>query len=356
MNEEFTAKQLADHIGGKLVGDPGRSVSGVASLEHAGEGDLVFLQEKGSEPALRATRARLAILPEGIPPNDGMTAILFPEPSLGFARAMDLLVPRRREFRGVSPQAHIGENVEFGDDVGIGPGAFVGDGSRIGKGTEIHPGATIARGVTVGEDSTIYSGAHVYPNTLIGDRVILHSGAVIGADGFGLVQDRPSAEVQSPTEPVYHRKVPQVARVVIEDDVEICANSAIDRAALHETRIGRGTKIDNLVQIAHNCSTGKHCILVAQTGIAGSTTLGDYVTTAGQVGIVGHLSIGSQVTIAAQSGVTKDVPAGETLIGSPARPTRTHLRAQVLTLQLPKLRDKILDQEKRLRALEKDGA
>jgi UDP-3-O-[3-hydroxymyristoyl] glucosamine N-acyltransferase len=272
------------------------------------------------------------------------------------ARILEILSPHQKAFHGVSPLAVLGEGVELGPDVGIGPQVYVGDGVKIGKGTEIHPGATIARGTAIGEDCLIHSGVHIYHETTIGSRVIIHSGAVIGADGFGFVQEMLSGPHAAPEEPLRHRKVRQIGRVVIEDDVEIGANTTIDRAALDVTRIGRGTKIDDQVMVGHNGVVGRHCILVGQSGISGSTVMGDYVTIAGQAGLAGHLKVGSRVVVGAQSGVTKDVPEGQIVLGSPAIDARQARKSLTLIDSLPEFKKAIAAHEKRLAKLEVEDA
>jgi UDP-3-O-[3-hydroxymyristoyl] glucosamine N-acyltransferase len=268
------------------------------------------------------------------------------------ARAIDLVSPQERAFEGISPMAYIGKGTEIAAGVGIGPQAYIGDGVRIGKGTEIYPGTTIGRGSVIGEDCLFYAGVHIYHSTTIGHRVIIHSGAVIGADGFGFVQEKLTGPDISPHEPLRHRKIRQVGRVVIEDDVEIGANTAIDRAALDVTFIGRGTKIDNLVQIAHNCRIGRHSIIVGQAGMSGSTVLGDYVTVAGQSGLAGHLKIGARAVIGAQSGVTKDIAEGQIVLGSPAIDARQARKSLTLIDSLPEFKKSIASHERRIQKLE----
>ena len=357
MTQEFTAKRLADHIGAALEGDGDRKVTGVASLENAGPEDLVFVEGDLFADALHASASRVAILPEGITPNSEMTVLRFSRPSLGIALVLDLFFPPQRTYQGVSPGAHVAGDVELGDDVGIAAGAVIGEGARIGRGTELHPNVTVAPGVSIGEDCRLYPGAHLYARTEIGNRVILHAGVVIGADGFGYVQNATPPERATLDEPIYHHKVPQVGKVVIEDDVEIGANSTIDRGAIDETRIRRGSKIDNQVQLAHNCTVGRHSIIVAQSGIAGSTTLEDYVTIAAQVGIVGRLTIGKKATVAAQSGVTKNVGPGQVVWGTPAMEFKTARRAYALLDRLPEFKKLIAALSKRVDALEgEDGS
>ena len=321
-------------------------------MSGAGPDDLVFVDSPRFLADLQASRAGVAIVPEEVDPPAGMSGIRVRQPALCMAPALGVLSPHQRTFHGVSPQAALGEGVELGPEVGIGPQVYIGDGVKIGKGTEIHPGATVGRGSTIGEDCLIHSGVHIYHETTIGSRVIVHSGAVLGADGFGFVQEILSGPHAAPEEPLRHRKVRQVGRVVIEDDVEIGANTTIDRAALDVTRIGRGTKIDDQVMVGHNCSVGRHCILVGQSGISGSTVIGDYVTIAGQAGLAGHLKVGSRVVVGAQSGVTKDIPEGQIVLGSPAIDSRQARKSLTLIDSLPEFKKTIAAHEKRLKKLE----
>jgi UDP-3-O-[3-hydroxymyristoyl] glucosamine N-acyltransferase len=348
----MTVRELAGQVSGEAIGDADRVISGVGSLRSANPNDLVFIDSPKHAEDLRSSRAGAAILPDGLEPPPGMPAIRVRQPALAMARALEILVPEDRAFEGVSPQAVLGKNVELAEGVSIGPQVYIGDGVRIGRGTEIHPGTTIGRGTSIGEDCIIYSGVRIYHGTSIGNRVILHGGAVVGADGFGFVQEKLSGPDASPQEPLRHRKMRQVGRVVIEDDVEIGANTTIDRAALDATRIGRGTKIDNLVMIGHNCVIGRHCIIVAQAGVSGSTVTGDYVTIAGQAGLAGHLKIGSRAVIGAQAGVTKDVPDGQIVLGSPAIDARQARKSLTLIDSLPDFKKSIAAHERRLAKLE----
>ncbi|MBI4601358.1 MAG: UDP-3-O-(3-hydroxymyristoyl)glucosamine N-acyltransferase [Planctomycetes bacterium] len=352
MSRTYTVREIAANIGGEVLGDPERRISGVCSLRAAEREHLVFVDSPKHLEDLRASRAGCALVPEGIEPPPDMSGIRVRQPAHAMARAVDILAPPARSFEGVSPQAVLGKGVELGPGVGIGPMVYIGDGVRIGRGTEVHPGVTVGRGATIGEDCVLHSGVHVYHETAIGNRVIIHSGAVLGADGFGFVQEKAPGVDSESEEPLRHRKVRQVGRVVIEDDVEIGANTTIDRAALHETRVRRGTKIDDLVMIGHNCTVGRHCILVAQAGISGSTTLGDYVTIAGQAGIAGHLRIGTRAVVGAQSGVTKDIGDAQIVLGSPAIDARQARKALTLIDSLPEFKKSIAAHEKRLAKLE----
>jgi len=352
MSRTITVRELALRVTGDVVGNPEVVVSGIASLASAGPGDLVYVDSAKHAGALASTKASAAILPEGIDPPAGLAAVRVRQPALAIAQALEILRPFERSFVGISPRAAIGNNVQIHDSVAIGPHVYVGDDVRIGRGTEIHPNATIGRGSIVGEDCVLHAGVHIYDGVTIGNRVIIHAGAVIGADGFGYVQENVSGS-GAPGEPVRHRKVRQIGRVVIEDDVEIGANTTIDRAALDVTRIGRGSKIDNLVQVGHNCLIGRHCIIVGQAGLSGSCVLGDYATIAGQAGLAGHLTVGAGAVVGAQAGVTKDVPDGQYVLGSPAiEDFRRAKRALALIESLPEFKKTIASHEQRLARLE----
>ena len=352
MSREVTVGEIAKHIGGAVVGDPHVVITGVKSFQGAGPGDLVYLDQVRYLKDLASSKASAVILPEDLEPPANMSGIKVAQAALGVARALELLFPAERTFVGVSPHAFLGRDVSLGQGVGIGPGAYVGDNVKIGCGTEIHPGATVGRGTTVGENCIIYSGAHIYHQVTIGNRVIIHSGAVIGADGFGFVQEKLVGQEARPEEPLRHRKMLQIGQVVIEDDVEIGANTTIDRAALDVTFVGRGTKIDNLVMIGHNCRVGRHSVLVSQVGISGSTEIGDYVTIAGQAGLAGHIKVGHRAIIGAQAGVTKDVEAGHIVLGAPAIDARQARKAYSLIESLPEFKKSIAEIEKRLAKLE----
>jgi UDP-3-O-[3-hydroxymyristoyl] glucosamine N-acyltransferase len=343
---------VAHAVGGRIRGDGARRVAGVATPATAGPDDLIYIDSPRHAGALQATRAAVALVPPEVQTPAGMTAIEVVRPAGAIARALEIMMPAGRAFEGVSPQAFVDPTAVIECDVGIGPFVYVGPGSRIGRGTQIHPGSTIARDVTIGRDCVLHSGVHVYAGTEIGSRVILHSGVVLGADGFGFVAEPATAGGATA---VSHRKVPHVGRVIVEDDVEIGANTSINRAMLDETRIGAGTKIDDLVMVGHNCRIGRHCIIVAQAGISGSSTIGDHATLAGQAGIADHVTVGAGATVGAQAGVTKDVPAGGLVLGSPAIDVRSARRALPLIEHLPAMRRSLAAHDARLERLERQA-
>jgi UDP-3-O-[3-hydroxymyristoyl] glucosamine N-acyltransferase len=345
----LTAAEIAALVGGHLHGDSSATASGVATPDSATPSDLIFIDSSSRAASLETTAAAIALVPPGTSTTRAIALVEVERPALAMAIAVDVLRPPARTCSGVSDRASVAPSAVLADDVGIGPFAAVGDGAHVGRGTEIHAGATVGARTRIGADCVIHAGAHVYHDVVLGDRVVLHSGSVIGADGFGYLAEPTGNQ----DEPVRHRKIRQVGRVVIEDDVEVGANATIDRATLSETRIGRGTKIDNLVTVGHNASVGRHVILIGQAGVAGSTTLEDYVTVAGQAGLAGHLTVGRGATIGAQAGVTKDVPPGVMVLGSPAVEARRAKLALSLVERLPEMKRLLTSHARRLLALER---
>jgi len=281
------------------------------------------------------------VLPPGAE-NHGRNVIETPNPYLAFAKLLTLFHFRQSDPLGVMDGASIGNNVSMGSDVTVYAGATVMDGVKLGDRVLIFPGTVIYPGANIGDDVTIHANVTIRERCSIGNRVIIHCGTVIGSDGFGYAPDN---------EKWY--KIPQVGIVIVEDDVEIGANCAIDRAALEVTRIGRGSKIDNLVQIAHNCQIGENCMIVSQVGISGSTRIGNNVTLAGQVGVVGHLTIGDKSIVGAKSGVAGSLPPGSQVSGVPAFDHRDWLKCSAITPRLPQLKKSVASLEKRIAELER---
>jgi UDP-3-O-[3-hydroxymyristoyl] glucosamine N-acyltransferase len=359
--ESTTLGELAKAIGGELVGEAGRTIRELRPFDQAQSEDLTFLDPKNARmlAALSSSRAGGVIVGRKLELPPGLSGIRIDPPHLGLARALRILYPPHRPGLGVSPAAHLGKGVSIAAGANIYPGAYLGEGVKVGEGTDIFPGAYIGDGSSIGAGSTIHPNVTICEGCSIGNRVVIHAGAVIGADGFGYV---PEPTGDDPRQPFRHLKIPQVGRVVIEDDVEIGANTTIDRATLAATVIGRGTKIDNLVMIAHNCTIGRHGIIVSQAGISGSTEIGDYVTIAGQAGLVGHITVGDRAVVTAQAGVTKDIEAGKVVIGAPAMDIREGRLAFGLVGRLPELKKNITELMKqnqelrrRLEALEANG-
>jgi len=337
----LTVGQLAQHIGAELVGGPDGLVSGAAPLETAKSGEVSFLANRKYLPYVLATRASAIIVGRkigdlGDTPQD-VAVLWVDDPHLALAQALALLYPERAGEREIHPTAVLGPEIELWEDVSIGPYAVVGTGAEVADGVSLGAHSVVGERCVVGENTDLKDHVTLYPNTVVGARCIIHSGTSIGVDGFGYVFHEGQ-----------HQKVPQVGCCVIEDDVEIGSNVCIDRGSVGETRIGAGTKIDNLVHIAHNVRIGRNCVIVAQVGIAGSTTVGDGVALAGQVGIIGHLHIGDGARVAAQAGVSHDIPAGETWFGYPARPRTQVMRANAAFLKLPELMRRVRRIEEQL--------
>ncbi len=332
-------RELAERLGCVLRGDGAVEVHRVSGIEDSGPGDLTFVANPRYVPRLATTRASAVILsPELETP---LPSLVSPNPYLAYARAAGILHPQARPAPGVDPAAHVHPTARLEADVYVGPLAVVSARVRIGARTALHAHSVLYPDVEVGEDCVLHSGVHVREACRLGNRVIVQNGAVIGGDGFGFARDQDGR----------YEKIPQVGIVVVEDDVEIGALVAIDRAAMRETRIGRGTKIDNLVQIGHSVTIGRDSVLAGQVGIAGSTKVGDRVTLAGQVGVVGHIRIGDGAIVTAQTGVPGDVEPGAVISGSPAIENRAWLKSIAVFARLPELQKRVRELERRLEGL-----
>jgi UDP-3-O-[3-hydroxymyristoyl] glucosamine N-acyltransferase len=327
--------EIAALLGRSVDGDPGVMVSGVASLETAGPGDIAFARSPKYSALVDRTRAGALILPIEMDAGSRST-IRSPNPSLDFARVVERFAVAPCPAPGRHAEAHVAADALLDPSAAIGAGAVVGSGARIGPRTVIHSGVTIYPGVSVGADCVLHAGVVLREGTVMGDRVVLQPGVVLGGDGFGYLADE-HGEL---------RGVPHVGRVVIEDDVEIGANSTVDRATLGETRIRRGAKIDNLVQIAHNCDIGEGAIIVAQSGLSGSTVVGARAAIMAQAGSAGHLEVGEGAFVGARSGLHKDVKPGARVYGAPAQEERRWHRAVIAVTRLP-------DLMRRVRAIER---
>jgi len=337
----LTVGELAKQLNAELVGQPHERVMAVAPLETAQEKDVSFLARRKYLPYLATTRAAAVIVSRGLVELEkvpsGTALLLVDDAHLALANTLALLYPKEEKAAGIAPTASLGPGVELGRDVTIGPLSVVGAGARLGDGVRVGAQCVVGDGCVVGAGSDLKDQVCLYPKTVVGAHCIIHSGARIGVDGFGYV-----------LEDSRYRKVPQVGRCVIEDDVEIGANTCIDRGSVGETRVGAGTKIDNLVHIAHNVRIGRNCIIVAQVGIAGSTTIGDGVALGGQVGIIDHLNIGDGARVGAGAGVGRDIPPREAWFGYPARQRTQSLRASAALMKLPELYRRVQEIEERL--------
>ena len=340
-----TLSELANHVGGKVIGDGSVVIRKVAPIDEAGEGEITFLTNPRYQKYLSDCKASAVIVgPGGARGSDRSAALNFLEaahPYVAFAEILQLFHPTPQFGATVSPAAHVDGTAVLGEGVTVFPGAFIGPGATIGPGSVLFPGVYLGSAAQVGSGCVLHANVVVREGCCIGDRVILHAGVVVGSDGFGYAGGGAT-----------RIKIPQIGIVVIEDDVEIGANTTVDRATLGKTVVRRGAKIDNLVQIAHNVVIGEHSVVAAQAGIAGSTKLGRNVTLAGQVGVVNHVEIGDGATIGPQSGVPKSVPPGAILSGGvAAAPHHEWLKVMTLLPHLPMLWNTVRRLEKEVARL-----
>jgi UDP-3-O-[3-hydroxymyristoyl] glucosamine N-acyltransferase len=331
-----TLGELAVFLGGELHGPADLVIEGIAPIDQATGREITFIAQKRFTRLVDQSRAAAFIVSREYAELP-RPLIIVPHPYLAYARVAALFAPPLRRWPGVSDLAYLGEGVKLGQEVSIAPLAFIGAGSDLGDRVTIMPGCVIGEEVKIGAETLVYPNVTIRERCTVGARCIIHSGTVIGSDGFGFV----------PTE-TGHVKIPQLGTVIIEDDVEIGANCAIDRGALGATRVGRGVKMDNLVQLAHNVQVGEYSLLVAQVGISGSTKLGKGVVLAGQVGVAGHLEVGDGVQVGAQSGVHHSIPAGQIVSGSPTRPQREWLQQMGHIPKLPDIYRRLKQLEQRV--------
>ena len=357
MGPPFSPEDLAARVGARLEGAPASGATapflrGLRPLDEAGPQDVAFYANPRYKAQLAATHAGAVLVAEDeaalVPASS--VRLVCAQPYVAFAKASALFHPEELPAAGIAPGAHVHAEAQVDPSAHVGAAAVVGRGARIGRGTVLHPGAIVLDYAQVGAGCTLHAGSVVREGCVLGDRVVLQPNCVIGSDGFGFALDLEGDEGRPGP---LHRKIPQAGIVRIEDDVELGACTCVDRATLGETVIGRGSKVDNLVQIAHNVRIGPLSLLVAQSGVSGSTTLGAGVILAGQVGVVGHLSIGDGARVGAQSGVSRDVEAGATVSGSPAIDHRDWLRLSAALPKLPELVRELRRLEKRVAELEK---
>ena len=325
----ITVQDLAARIGGQVEGDASIPLTGIAPIPHAQTTEVTFAENAKHCAGAEACAAAAVIVPLNAPASR-KTLIRVKNPRAAFARALAIFSPSRPYPAQVHPTAQLGRNVQLGEGVFVGEFVVLRDNVTVGNRTVIEAHCVVGEGSRLGDDCLLYPNVTIYHGIRIGNRVGIHAGSVIGSDGFGYVQD--GAE---------RLKIPQVGNVIIEDDVEIGANVTIDRATMDSTIIRRWTKIDNLVQIAHNVTLGQNCIIISQAGIAGSVEIGDNVTLAGQAGIADHLKIGANSVVAAQSGVSEDLPPGSIVFGTPAQPAMQTKRQIIALRKLPDLLRKL---------------
>ncbi|MFI5235011.1 MAG: UDP-3-O-(3-hydroxymyristoyl)glucosamine N-acyltransferase [Gemmatimonadales bacterium] len=328
----LSTRAVADLVGGRLVGDGGLALSAVGTLDGAGAGTLAFLAGPKYLPAFRASRAAAVLLPEAYAAEPGgpATRIVVADPYRALQRVAEALYPQEAAEPGVHPTAIIGTGATFGREVTIGAYAVIGRRTRIGDRVVVGPHVTIGDDVTIGDETVIDPGVRVYGGAVLGRRVVLKAGAVIGGPGFGFMDAEGAPD----------RRL-HVGRCLLEDDVEVGSNATVDRGSLGDTVIGTGTKLDNLVHVAHNVRLGRRCLVAGQTGFAGSVHLGDGVQVGGQVAINGHMSVGDRARIGGASAVYGNIPAGETWSGHPARPHRELLRHLATMNRLSKVADQL---------------
>jgi UDP-3-O-[3-hydroxymyristoyl] glucosamine N-acyltransferase len=334
-------KKIAELVDGTIQGKTDIEITSVAQLDDALEGQLAFFANPKYSGLLKNTKASAILVKDGeIFPGIKSSLLYVNDVYLALSKIIGILNPPMREIiKGIDKACVIGKGAILGKDIAIGANVVIGEKVLIGDNTEIQPNSYIGPLCKIGSDVLIYPNVTIMHNVIIGNRVIIHAGSVIGSDGYGYA-----------TAGGKHYKIPQVGKVIIEDDVEIGANVAIDRAAIGGTVIGAGTKIDNLVMIAHNVKIGKNCLIVAQTGISGSTVIGNNVVLAGQSGVVGHITIGDNVIVGAQAGVTKNINAGQVVSGYPAR---NHKEAKLINAQLSRLKKLFDDVEEIKKQLER---
>lgn len=335
-------KEIADRLKGHIIGDEALLIEGVSSIDEAQPGDISFVTHAKYEKRAGATKASVLMTRQAIEGLD-KTFLIVEDPYFSFAELLSFFYPPKKKAPGIHPSATMGSGVSLGEGVSIGPSVTVEDGAVIGDGVQIWAGVFVGEGSRIGAETILYPNVTIREGVEIGQRVIIHSGTVIGSDGFGFAFHKGK-----------YKKIPQIGGVIIEDDVEIGANVAIDRAAMGQTVIGHGTKLDNLVQVGHNVKIGNDTILVAQVGISGSVQVGHHVTLAGQVGVAGHITIGDEVVAGAKSGLTKDIPARSRVSGFPAVPHKTWLKTQAESRHLPALRDQVNRLSEKIAQLEKE--
>ena len=336
---EFTATQIAELLGGEVVGNPEITVNTLSKIEEGHPGSLSFLSNLQYTPYIYKTNASIVIVNRDFVPERAITSTLIKvdDAYVAFAKLLEFYNTVKNNKTGIEQLSFVAPSSTLGDDCYVGAFAYVGERCTIGKNVKIYPHVFIGDDVTIGDNTNLFSGVKVYAECVLGNNVTIHGGSIIGADGFGFA---PNSENS-------YNKIAQIGNVIIEDHVEIGASTTIDRATMGSTIIRKGVKLDNLIQVAHNVEIGENTVIAAQTGIAGSTKIGKNCLIGGQVGIIGHLKIGDNVKIAAQSGIGKNVPDGQVVQGRPAFGIGDYVRSYAMFRRLPEIASKLNDLEKR---------
>lgn len=338
---EKTLQELAEYVGGSVVGDPSVKIRGILGIDEAQEGYITFISNDKYIQKIHQTNASAIIVSPRLKETK-KNLLVCSNPYLAFAKIVELMVYKKQTYRnGIDHSARIAKTSIIGKDISIHTYVYIGENTHIGDRVILHPGVYIGDNCTIGDDTIIYPNAVIYHDTIIGKRVTIHSNTVIGSSGFGYAPDGES-----------YYKIPQVGIAIIEDDVDIGANTTINRATLGDTIIRKGTKIDSQVVISHNVEVGENSLIVSQVGIAGTTKIGKHVTLAGGVGIIGHVKIGNNVTVGGRSGVVSDIPDNETYLGAPALPIQRMRRCYIIIERLPEIKEHIKTLEKRIKKLE----
>jgi len=346
---EFKAKDIAAYLNGEIVGDGDVIVSDVSKIEEGKPGTLAFLSNPKYESYIYNTAASIVLVNKSFEPKKNIPATLIKvdDAYQGFASLLDLYIQTKKENKkGIEQPSFIDASSSTGDDFYMGAFAYVGKNTKIGNGVKIYPQVHVGDNVKIGDDCILYSGAKIYDDAVIGNNCIIHANAVIGSDGFGF----------APQPDGSYKKIPQIGNTVLEDNVEIGANTTIDCGTFGSTIIRKGAKIDNLVQVAHNCEIGENTVIAAQTGLAGTTKVGKNCKFGGQVGLAGHLTIGNNVNIGAQSGVSSSIKDNETVLLTPAHNIKDAVRTAIVFKNLPKLRDEVMQLRKDVKTLQQGNS
>jgi UDP-3-O-[3-hydroxymyristoyl] glucosamine N-acyltransferase len=337
---ELKLKEIAQILGGTIDGDEDTVINNISGIEDAKEGDITFVANPKYINYIEKTKASAIVCSPEIS-SESKNLLKVKNPYLAYAKAITFLNPPREETGTIDERAFIGKDVKLGKNVTIYPFAFIGDGSTIGDHTTIYPNCFLGRKVKIGSNTFLHPNVTIREDCIVGNNVIINSGAIIGSDGFGFASDGAKKF-----------KIPQLGIVQIDDDVEIGACTTIDRATMGKTWIKRGAKLDNLIQVAHNCTIGEDSVIIAHTGISGSTHIGDRVTMAGQSATTGHVKIGDDVIVGARGGVAADIPPGQIVSGAPTMPHRDWLRSTLIFKKLPEMNQTIKDLKKKISELE----